>query len=86
VVDYPVMKEWLEGESESADVDVWGVKKASYGFADLKVWLDNEGTLEVDDEDEEFEKYKVVKRGKGKGKRLGKEEGEREGEGEGDGA
>jgi hypothetical protein len=68
VVDYPLMMEWLEGESESADVDVWGVKKASYGFADLKVWLDNEGTLEVDDEDEEFEKYKVVKRGKGKGR------------------
>ena len=68
VVDYPLMKAWLEGESESADVDVWGVKKAIYGFSDLKVWLENEGTLALDDEEEEFERYKVVKRGKGKGR------------------
>jgi hypothetical protein len=81
VVDYPLMKAWLEGESESADVDVWGVKKASYGFADLKVWLENEGTLELDDEDEEFERYKVVKRGKGKGR--GKDLEKKKGKGKG---
>ena len=54
------MKAWLEGESESADVDVdvWGVKKANYGFSDLKVWLENEGTLDLDDEDDEFESIK----------------------------
>ena len=79
------MKAWLEGESESADVDVWGVKKAIYGFSDLKVWLENEGTLALDDE-EEFERYKVVKRGKGKGrekdleKKKGKEKGHKKGE------
>jgi hypothetical protein len=69
VTDYPEMKAWLEGESESADVDVWGVKKVNYSFSDLKVWLENGGTLALDDEDEEFEKYKVVKRGKGKGRK-----------------
>jgi hypothetical protein len=55
-------------KSESADVDVWGVKKVNYSFFDLKAWLENGGTLALDDEDEEFEKYKMVKRGKGKGR------------------
>ena len=83
VTDYPQMKAWLEGKSESPDVDVWGVKKVNYGFSDLKDWLENGGTLELDDEDEEFERYKVVKRGKGKGrekdleKRKGKEKGQK---------
>jgi hypothetical protein len=75
VSDYPEMMAWLEGESESADVDVWGVKKVNYSFVDLKVWLENGGTLQLDDEDEEFEKHKVVKRGKGKGKEKEKGKG-----------
>jgi hypothetical protein len=79
VVDYPEMKAWLEGESESADVDVWGVKKVNYSFSDLKAWLENGGTLALDDEDEEFEKYKMVKRGKGKGR--GKDLEKRKGKG-----
>jgi hypothetical protein len=62
---------WLEEEPGSVDVDVWGVKKANYSFSNLKVWLKNGGML--DNEDEEFEKHKVVKKGKGKGKGKGKE-------------
>jgi hypothetical protein len=57
---------WLEEEPGSVDVDVWGVKKVNYSFSDLKVWLENRGIL--DNEDEEFERLKVVKKGKGKGK------------------
>jgi hypothetical protein len=57
------------------DVDVWGVKKASYSFTDLKAWLDNGGKLELNSEDEEFEEYKVLKRGKGKEKDLKKRKG-----------
>jgi hypothetical protein len=60
------MMAWLEGKSESEDVEVWGVKKVTYTFSDLNVWLENGGKWELDNESEESEK--VVKRGKGKGK------------------
>ena len=83
VADYPEMKAWLEGDPESVDVDVWGVKKTNYSFIDLKEWLANGGKLELDDEG--FEKLKVLKRGKekrkekdlekGMGKGMGKEKG-----------
>jgi hypothetical protein len=66
VADYPKMMAWLEGKSESEDVEVWGVKKVTYTFSDLNVWLENGGKWELDNESEESEK--VVKRGKGKGK------------------
>ena len=81
--DYPLMKAWLEEESESSDVDVWGVQKANYGFSDLKDWLDNGGTLELDDEEEEFERYKVVKKGKGKGREKDLEKKKEKGKGKG---
>ena len=67
LADYPQMVAWLDKPSDFVDVDVWGVKKASYSFTDLKAWLDNGGKLELNSEDE-FEEYKVLKRGKGKGK------------------
>lgn len=60
----------MEGQPGSLDVDVWGVKKVNYTFADLKAWLENGGVLES--EDEESEKHKVLKKGKGKGKALEK--------------
>lgn len=67
VADYPEMISWLEEEPGFVDVDVWGVKKASYTFSDLRVWLENGGKFELD-EDEELELRKMVKKGKGKGK------------------
>ena len=76
VAYYPKMMAWLEGKSESEDVEVWGVKKVTYTFSDLNVWLENGGKWELDNESEESEK--VVKRGKGKG--VGKEKGQ-EGQG-----
>lgn len=66
---------WLEEEPGSVDVDVWEVKKANYSFSDLKVWLENGGMF--DNEDEEFEKHKLVKKGKGKGKGKDVEKGKR---------
>ena len=66
VADYPKMMAWLEGQSESEDVEVWGVKKVAYTFSDLNIWLENGGKWKLDNEGEESEK--VVKRGKGKGK------------------
>jgi hypothetical protein len=73
VADYPEMKAWLEGDPGSVDVDVWGVKKTNYSFLDLKEWLANGGKLELDDE--EFEKLKVLKRGKEKRKEKDLEKG-----------
>jgi hypothetical protein len=66
VADYPEMVAWLDGDSESADIDVWGVQKVNYTFSDLSVWLENGGRWESDSEDES-----KVKRGKGKGKEKG---------------
>ena len=68
VVDYPEMVAWLEGQPDSVDVDVWGVKKATYSFSDLGVWLDNGGAWGSDIEDEGHK----VKKGKGKKKEKGK--------------
>jgi len=75
VADYPEMVAWLEGEPGSVDVDVWGAKKANYSFVDLGEWLENGGKMELDDEDEELERHKVLKRGKGKGKEKDLEKG-----------
>jgi hypothetical protein len=83
VADYPKMMAWLEGKSESEDVEVWGVKKVTYTFSDLNVWLENGGKWELDNESEESEK--VVKRGKGKGERKGKGVGKEKGQEEGQG-
>ena len=72
--NYPEMVAWLEEKPGSVDVDVWGVKKDSYTFSHLSVWLDNGGGWESDNADEES---KVMKKGKGKGKEkdLGKGKG-----------
>ena len=70
VADYPEMVAWLKEEPGSKDVDVWGVKKASYTFVDLSDWLGNGGKFILDDEDEKLEK--VLKRGKEKEKYLEK--------------
>lgn len=56
----------MEGEPDSVDVDVWGFKKTSYTFSDLKVWL-----KKGDKGHEEKSKGK----GKGKKRDLGKEKG-----------
>ena len=73
VANHPEMVAWLEGQPDSVDVDVWGVKKLSYTFSHLRVWLDNGGAWGSDIEDEE---HKVKKsKGKGKKKDLGKEKG-----------
>ena len=58
----------MEGQPDSVDVDVWGVKKAIYSFFDLGVWLDNGGVWGSDIEDEGHK----VKKGKGKKKEKGK--------------
>jgi hypothetical protein len=42
LANYPLMVEWLEKEDgdEPTDEDVWGYKKSSYSFVDLKAWLE----------------------------------------------
>ena len=61
VAEYPDMVEWLECKGEQgSDVEVWGVEKAIYNYRDLEIWLDNGGTLVI----EEKELKKEVKRGK----------------------
>jgi uncharacterized protein YdcH (DUF465 family) len=53
VSDHPDMLKWLEGdEGRLSDEAVWGFKKASYQFKDLKVYLEQN----------------EMKKGKGKGK------------------
>ena len=62
VVEYPDMVEWLECKGEQgSDVEVWGVEKGIYGYKDLEIWLDNGGTLEIEEKE-------LKKRG-GKGKK-----------------
>ena len=63
------MAAWLnEDEEWGNDVDVWGIKKDSYNFADLGLWLKKGGPLESDSE----EGYKVTKERKGKARNLGR--------------
>jgi hypothetical protein len=41
ITNHGEMVEWLEGSgSENDDEDVWGFKKTSYYFLDLKEWLE----------------------------------------------
>jgi hypothetical protein len=71
VAGYADMTAWLEeNEDGPSDVDVWGIKRENYTFSDLMAWLENGGTLEVD-EDEDY-KYKEKKKGR-KGKEKEKE-------------
>jgi hypothetical protein len=48
---YPEMVAWLEdAEDALSDVEVWKVEKGLYGFADLDMWLKNDGQgLELDE-------------------------------------
>jgi hypothetical protein len=68
--DYPEMIAWLEDdEDKQQDVDLWGIKKVNYTFADLKEWLENNGEgLQIDDSSSE----EVVLRSRDK-KMKGKE-------------
>ena len=41
VSNHPLMVDWLEhGEDQPSNLDVWGVKKPSYTFKDLKEYLE----------------------------------------------
>ena len=71
--DHPDMVAWLEDqEDKQPDVDLWGINKASYTFADLKAWLANDGEgLELESGGSDSEDKVMKKKGKGKGKRKG---------------
>jgi hypothetical protein len=71
LVDYPEMVAWLENQDDKqTDVDLWGIRKASYTFGDLKEWLANDGKgLEYSESSSE----EVVLRNKGKKKMVSKE-------------
>ena len=80
---YPEMVAWLEdAEDASSDVEVWKVEKGLYGFADLEMWLKNDGKgLELDwlkgkkGQKEKETTGKVSHKGKGKEKDKGKGKG-----------
>ena len=41
--DFPIMMEWLEGgEGAPSDLDVWGVERTTYTFADLFKYFEDE--------------------------------------------
>ena len=40
IADHENMVEWLEGSGSDMDEEVWGFKKATYQYSDLKEWLD----------------------------------------------
>jgi hypothetical protein len=66
VAQYDNMVAWLyEDENQPSDVDFWEIKKEVYNFTDLAAWLDNGGTLVVDDDDD----YQDKKGRKGKQKK-----------------
>jgi len=68
VAEYEDMVLWLnEDEDRMCNVDVWGVKKNVYTFTDLALWLENGGTLEVENRHDDDGKSKV-KKGKEKRK------------------
>ena len=71
VVDYLVLQAWLRnGEGSPSNDEVWGLHKEVYNFKDLKIFLENKGSL-VD----EFEVgVEGKKKGKGKGKEKEKDE------------
>ena len=67
---YPDMVSWLENSNDRlSDIELWGVEKPVYGFADLLEWLENNG---IGKNQKEKEKWK------GKGKEKEKEEKEKE--------
>lgn len=72
---YPEMVAWLEQKPDcSSNVDVWGIHKESYTFVDLKQWLENGGTLDIDDNYVEMETSSKGNK-KGKDKERGSEKG-----------
>ncbi len=68
-----------ENENLPSVVDLWGIKKEVYTFTDLAAWLDNGGTLVVDDsndyQDKRGRKGKQKKKEDGKVKEKRKERG-----------
>lgn len=69
VSGYPAMVSWLEEDDDKlSDVELWGISKDAYGFADLLEWLANDGEGLTVDTESDVEKSKKGK-GKGKGKR-----------------
>lgn len=74
---YPTLVEWLEGGPASpSNLEAWGVEKATYTFKDLRIFLNNGGTLEGVDMAEE-KKEKKNKKGKEKQKQKGSEKEEK---------
>ena len=65
---YPQMVAWLEhGDSkEPSDYEVWHQVKAVYNFSDLKTWIKNGGTLDLDVKKELEEEKKGQKKNKPK--------------------
>ena len=79
--DYPDMVSWLENSNDRlSDIELWGVEKSAYGFADLLEWLGNDGIgINQKEKGKGKEKKKEKRKGKGKEKENeGKEEKEKE--------
>jgi hypothetical protein len=75
VAGYPEMVAWLEEKPDClSNIDVWGIHKRVYTFGDLSLWLDNGGTLAVDDDYVEMEMSSKGRK-KGKDKEKGSEKG-----------
>ena len=88
VSGYPMMVSWLEdSDNKLPDVELWGISKPAYTFADLLEWLANGGEgltkveVEATSDIEETQKGKgkererEKKKGKGKEKEVGKGKG-----------
>ena len=59
---YPEMIKWLKSEDSQSDLEVWGKTQNTYHFGDLITWLENGGSLVVEN------KSKGKEKAKGKGK------------------
>ena len=65
VAEYPDMVKWLEGNGDQdSDVEVWGIEKTVYAYKDLEIWLDNGGTLDVQEKELKKERKKGERREK----------------------
>jgi hypothetical protein len=53
--------------------EVWGIENAAYVYKDLEIWLDNGGTLEIEEKELKKERGKKKKMGDKKDKESKKE-------------
>ncbi len=73
--EYPEMVAWLENqEDKQPAIDLWGVKKSNYTFADLKSWLANSGKG-IEYEESSSEEVVIKTRSKTKEKQGDKDHG-----------